>query len=509
MTLVELMLAALLAGLLVTGAIRLAVASTDQQRAVLQGTSLQAELRRATGVVQQVVAEQAFLLPLRGNPAGLEFLQSIGDSRFQVLGVSPAGLTVRFLNEGYDPRPLRRAVVVDSGGNGYVYTLSRITVLDAASGTYTLEGTACAVPGGQGLRGVGAIRARLGSGAALNSFAGEGSLSANQLYFQVEDRSPEVLMSTAAPSLGYIFRAADGQTLHQESPTLFQQTGGQRFDLAGLALAIQYQAGAGAREARRELETDLLFQADAGLGLRHLDCNPLAEPPALAVGDWRIEITGLDPGVPGLVNATGPAGFARTLTASATLNGLQQGQYGLRAQSVVHPALPFVRYRPTSPAEGSSLGVAVGGANRPVTPVRYARLSGHLRVRVEGLPTGVSAPLHAAGSFAGHTWSLAAGEHLLPLEAGRYTLAWPQVADSQNRGTWQPDPASQGADVPSEGEATVSVRYALVAAPGRLEINVRLEGGGSPLAAPLICVQPSDTLSPIDPEATLERCAWR
>jgi hypothetical protein len=423
---------------------------------------------------------------------------------------SAASLDVRFTNPAYNPRDLRRVLVVDSGGNGYVYTITRITALDAATGTYQLEGSAACVPTGQGLRGVGASLARLGSGAALNTFAGGGQLAANRLYFQQEDRSPEMLMSNGTPAIRYIYRAADGQILHQETASLYTQSGTARFELAGLALDFQARLGAGTREAQRQLSSDILLQADAGLGLRRLGCDPLAGPAPRQAGDWQINITGLDPGVPAHVTVTGPGGFSRVLTASTTLRGLIQGRYNVSAQSVVNPVLPFVRYRPTSPAEGTSLGVDVGGGNRPVTEVRYARLPGNLRVRVEGLPAGASATMNAAGTFASYTFTLAAGEHLLTMTAGRYTLSWqPEVADPQNRGTWHPEPASQSVDVPSDGEAQAAVRYTFMAFPAQLEINVRLSGGGTPLAAPLICIQPSNTINQIDPTAAVYQCAWR
>jgi prepilin-type N-terminal cleavage/methylation domain-containing protein len=509
LTLIELMLAMVLAGLVATATIRLATATGEQQRAVLQTTELQAELRRATGVAAQVMAEQPFLLPLRGDTSGLEFLQSLPESSFRVLEVSGTGLIVRFTNPAYNPQRLRRILVVDSGGNGYVYTISRITALDAATGTYQLEGSAACAPTGQGLRGVGASLARLGSGAALNTFAGGGQLAANRLYFQQEDRTPEVLMSNGAPAIRYIYRAADGQILHQQTASLYTQSGAARFELAGLALDFQARLGAGAREARRELASDILLQADAGLGLRRLGCNPLATPPPQQAGDWQINIIGLDPGVPAHVTVSGPGGFNRVLTASTTLRGLIQGRYNVSAQSVVHPVLPFVRYRPTTPAEGSSLGVDVGGGNRPVTEVRYARLPGNLRVRVEGLPAGVSATLNAAGTFTSYTFSLATGEHLLTMTAGRYTLTWqPEVPDPQNRGTWHPEPPTQTVDVPSDGEVQAAVRYVLMAFPSQLEINVRLAGGGTPLANPRICIQPSNTINQIDPRAAVYQCAW-
>lgn len=503
LTLVETLVAVLLAGLLAAGAVRLLVASTDQQRAVVQGTNLQADLRRAGGAVEQVMRERPFLLPLRGNPAGLEYLQALPESRFRVLGVSASGLTVRFSNPAYDPRALRRAVVVDSGGNGYVYTLSGVQALDPASGTYALAGTACTVPGGTGLQGIGAARARLGSGAALASFGGSGG-QADALYFQQEDDPPEALLSGSAPRLRYAYRAADGQSLYADAPALFQTQGGTRYDLAGVALDFSVRQGEGSKEARRTLLRDLTFQADGGLGLRSLGCNPLSAPPPLAAGDWRIEIAGVDPGVMASVGVAGPGGYRRTLTASATLSGLVQGTYELSASSVVHPALPFVRYRPTQPAEGSSLGVDVGGANRPVTSVRYLRVPGALRVEVQGLPAGLSAPLQAAGSFQSYPFNLASGAHRLAVEAGRYVLDWRNLPDPGGRGEWVPDRRSYTVDVPSDGEANggvVSYRFEKYLA----RVNLRVNNVSGVNASPKVCLYPSDG-GQVDPNATVYQC---
>lgn len=506
LTLVETLVAVLLAGLLAAGAVRLLVASTDQQRAVVQGTNLQADLRRAGGAVEQVMRERPFLLPLRGNPAGLEYLQALPESRFRVLGVSASGLTVRFSNPAYDPRALRRAVVVDSGGNGYVYTLSGVQALDPASGTYALAGTACTVPGGTGLQGVGASMARLGSGAALATFAGGGDWQADTLYFQQEDRPPEALLKGSAPRLRYAYRAADGQSLYADAPALFQTQGGTRYDLAGVALDFSVRQGEGSKEARRTLLRDLTFQADGGLGLRSLGCNPLSAPPPLAAGDWRIEVAGLDPGVMASVGVAGPGGYRRTLTASATLSGLVQGTYELSASSVVHPALPFVRYRPTQPAEGSSLGVDVGGANRPVTSVRYLRVPGALRVEVQGLPAGLSAPLQAAGSFQSYPFSLGSGAHRLAVEAGRYVLDWGKLPDPGGRGEWVPDRGSYAVEVPSEGEGDGGVvTYRFEVYPARLDLSVTNRSGRS--VQPRVCVYPSDpSQPPVDPSANVLNC---
>jgi hypothetical protein len=456
----------------------------------VQGTSLQADLRRAGAAVEQVVRERPFLLPLRGHGAGLEYLQALPESRFRVLGVNAAGLTVRFSNPAYDPRNLRRALVVDSGGNGYVYSLSGVQVLDPSSGTYALAGTACAVPSGSGLQGVGALRARLGSGAALSSFAGGGSWQAEALYFQEEDRPPEVLLQGSAPQLRYAYRAADGQTLYSDTPSLYQAPGGQRYELAGVALDFSARQGQGLKEAQRTLLRDLSFQPGGGLGLRALECNPGPPPPPPAAGDWRIEVVGLDPGVLAAVEVAGPAGYRRTLTASTTLTNLTQGRYDLSAQSVVHPGLPFVRYRPTNPAEGSSLGVDVGGANRPLSQVTYTRPQGTLRVQVVGLPAGLSAPLRASGSFESYTFSLGSGAHRLAVEAGRYTLDWPPQPSPDGRGEWLPDRPSDTVEVPSEGEADAGVvTYRFRPYPGRLELRLRNLSGRS--VPPKVCVYPA------------------
>lgn len=425
-----------------------------------------------------------------------------------MLGVSAIGLTVRFLNPAYDPRGLRRAVVVDAGGNGYVYELSRVVVLDPGSGTYALQGAACATPGGQGLRGVGARLARLGSGAALNSFAG-GELPGGQFFFQREGEPAETLMSAGAPRLRYAYRAPDGQILYGDAAAPFQEVGGQRYELAGLGLSFEARDGQGPKEARRNLEADLLLQPDPGLGLRRLGCDPSDDPPPLAAGDWRIEIVGLDPGVNASVPISGPGGYRRTLTGSAILRGLRQGGYSLTAEEVAHPVFTFVRYRPTTPPVGGSLGVEVGGANRPTTTVNYTRLPGRLRVEVRGLPA--PAVLSAAGTFASYTFSLGNGVHSLPVEAGRYTLSWPELPDPGGRGTWAPDRAGYSVDVPSEGEGDGGVvRYVLRVNPYRLELILE-HPGSAPPAEPLVCVQPRDEIQGgfINPDAPIHDCLFR
>ena len=469
-----------------------------------QGARLQADLRRAAAALEQVLRERPFLLPLRGHGAGLEYLQALPESRFQVLGVNPAGLTVRFTNPAYDPRNLRRALVVDSGGNGYVYSLSGVQLLDPASGTYALAGTACAVPSGSGLQGVGARRARLGSGAALAGFAGGGSWPAEALYFQEEDRPPEALLQGSAPRLRYAYRAADGQTLHAETPSLYQVRGGQRYALAGLALDFSAREGQGPREARRALLRDLSLQPGGGLGLRALECNP-GPPPPPATGDWRVEVAGLDPGVLAAVEVAGPAGYRRSLSDSATLTNLTQGRYELWAGSVVHPGLPFVRYRPASPAEGSRLGVEVGGANRPLTRVSYTRLPGTLRVRVAGLPAGLSAPTRANGTFESYTFNLGSGDHRLAVEAGRYTLDWPPQPSPDGRGAWLPDRPSHSVEVPGEGEGDAGVvTYRFRAHAARLELSLRnLSGRPVP---PKVCVYPAGSAELVDPSADVQSC---
>lgn len=170
LTLVELLIALSLAGLLVGAAVRLLVASSRQGQAVLEGTALQAEVRRGLDAAQQAVGEGPFLLPLRGGPLGLEYLQAVERSGFTVLEVRADGLVVRLLDASYDPRSLRWAVVVDAGGNAYVYALQAAQPLDGASGLWILRGTSC-LPPRLPARGVGASRVRLGEAGALASFA--------------------------------------------------------------------------------------------------------------------------------------------------------------------------------------------------------------------------------------------------------------------------------------------------------------------------------------------------
>jgi len=228
-----------------------------------------------------------------------------------------------------------------------------------------------------------------------------------------------------------------------------------------------------------------------------------ADPPA--TGDWHIEVVGLDPGVLAAVEVAGPADYYRSLSASATLTNLTQGRYELWAQSVVHPGLPFVRYRPTSPAEGSRLGVEVGAANRPLTWVRYTRPPGSLRVRVAGLPAGLSAPTRASGSFARYEFSLGSGDHRLAVEAGRYALDWPPQPSPDGRGAWLPDRSSHSVEVPSEGEGDAGVvTYRFRAHAARLELGV-INLSGRP-GRPKVCVYPAGPAELVDPGADVQSC---
>lgn len=502
LTLVELLVALALAAAVTAAVLRVTVASGRQQQALLQGGALQAELRRGLGVAQQVLAEGGFLLPLRGGPLGLEFLQAVAHSDFTVLGVGADGLVVRLLDAGYDPRALRRAVVVDAGGNGYVYSLSAARALDAASGLWSLEGTACARPG-LPARGVGAALARLGSGAALASFGAAG-VEATGLYFQREGEAPELLLGEAGVRLRYAYRAADGEVLVDDAPHPARAAGGKAYRLAALGVELERAVGQGLQAATRRLSGDVLLE-EAGLGLRGLDCGPAPEALPVGGGEWRVEIAGLDTGVAASVGVSGPGGYAATLTASATLSGLAQGTYRLQAAAVVHPAFPSTRYRPVQPPEGSALSVAVGGGTRPLTRVTYQRLGGRLRWEVAGLPGGLAAEVEADGPFASYRYSAAAGAREEAAEPGPYTLRFAEVRAPDGSGVWRPDPPSLRAEVPSEGVGEAgTVRYRFERYPGMLELDVRFEGG-APGVNPQVCVYPSDG-SAVDPNAQVYGC---
>ncbi len=166
--------------------------------------------------------------------------------------------------------------------------------------------------------------------------------------------------------------------------------------------------------------------------------------------------------------------------------------------------MPYVRYRLEAPAEGTAWRVAVGGANRPVSRVRYRRLPGTLRVRLS-LPPGLEAPLDAQGSFQRYRFSLAGGVHALPVEAGAYTLSFAEVRTPQ--GVWRPAPASQSVTVPSEGVGEAAeVVYTFHPYPYRLQLSIAPPPGGSGIA-PKVCVFPrAPNQPPIDPNAEVNTC---
>ena len=148
----------------------------------------------------------------------------------------------------------------------------------------------------------------------------------------------------------------------------------------------------------------------------------------------------------------------------------------------------------------------VGGANRPLTQVRYTRLRGTLRVQVAGLPAGLSAPTRADGTFERYAFSLGSGDHRLAVEAGRYALDWPPQPSPDGRGAWLPDRPSHSVEVPGEGEADAGVvTYRFRPYPARLELGLRNLSGRS--VRPKVCVYPADPSQPlVSPSANVQNC---
>ncbi len=137
-------------------------------------------------------------------------------------------------------------------------------------------------------------------------------------------------------------------------------------------------------------------------------------PPQPSTGGLAVTITGVPAGAAAGVTVTGPAGFSRALTASATLTGLEPGTYTVAAAAVLSAQQTYAATPDTQ-----AVSVPAGGAAQAA--VTYTLVTGDLGVTPAGLPAGVDAALTVTGP-AGFSRSLTGADTLVGIPAGTYTV---------------------------------------------------------------------------------------
>ncbi len=147
-----------------------------------------------------------------------------------------------------------------------------------------------------------------------------------------------------------------------------------------------------------------------------------AQPPK--TGALQVSVSGLPADASGNVTVTGPDGFARTLTKTATLSDLEPGAYTVTAADVTagQTYTASVTGSPATVSAGATAEVAVAYSTT-APPV----LGGNLEVTVSGLPSGADATVLVEGPD-GFSQTLTATTTLSSLQPGEYTVTGKSVS---------------------------------------------------------------------------------
>lgn len=192
-------------------------------------------------------------------------------------------------------------------------------------------------------------------------------------------------------------------------------------------------------------------------------CGGEPTAPPITTGIIAATITGLPAGYQAPITISGPGGYDRSLTASATLQALVPGSYVISApdaQDGVH------QYQANSPSQS----ITVTASATPVDVIiEYQLITGGLALTVTGLPAGAAGDVQIAGP--GFTQATTSSQTFTGVTAGSYTVTASSVTVGST--IYAPSPASQVVDVtPSRTPTAATVTYAGAgAAPFNLTID--------------------------------------
>src|SRR4029079_7253317 len=169
------------------------------------------------------------------------------------------------------------------------------------------------------------------------------------------------------------------------------------------------------RRAVRLFVTAALWLSACSSGDHALPVSPRAPKGAL-----DLAVSGLPVGATAAITVTGPAGFTRWVTGSATLSELAAGTYTIAAANITAGGDVF---GPSSPTQ--TVTVSAGSVHATAS-VAYAITTGSLAVTVAGLPSGASTMLSVSGPN-GFSASLNPASTLQGLVPGTYVVTAPTV----------------------------------------------------------------------------------
>lgn len=148
-----------------------------------------------------------------------------------------------------------------------------------------------------------------------------------------------------------------------------------------------------------------------------------AEADEATTGSLALSIEGLPEDTPAEVTVTTPGGFSQTLSTSATLDGLEPGDYTLSAVAVTS----IYTYEPEPAAQ--TVTVTAGGTAS--ASVGYSAVTGALQLVIDGLPDGVDAGVAVTGPD-GFDLSVSESTVLEDLEPGDYAYDAPEITTAED-----------------------------------------------------------------------------
>jgi hypothetical protein len=181
-------------------------------------------------------------------------------------------------------------------------------------------------------------------------------------------------------------------------------------------------------------------------------------------GDLIVTVSGLPSSVPASVSVSGPGGFARALTGSQHLTGLNAGSYTVAADLVSGGGASY------QPAPALQTLTVTEGSSPAAATVSYAVWGGSLTVTIAGLPSGGAGSVTVSGPGAFER-RLTASTTLSGLTAGLYTLAAQSVAVSAEQ--YDPTPPVANITVAAGASTAATITYAPGSSAG---LNLRIAG---------------------------------
>ncbi|AMW04309.1 hypothetical protein [Gemmatimonas phototrophica] len=190
---------------------------------------------------------------------------------------------------------------------------------------------------------------------------------------------------------------------------------------------------------------------------------------ALASGAFTLTVNGLPTGLAGDVRVTGPNTFARTISATQTLRGLEPGRYTLSPRVVRNSAEAY------GVQSGLTQGVATidvsAGATPSAAALTYVLVPTVVDVPVTGLPSGTSAAIVLTDP-SNATSNVTASYRAVPAQTGRWRLAASSV--TTGFGVYAPSPSSYDETVLAGDTLWFGVQYTITT--GSLAVTI----GGLP-----------------------------